>query len=293
MSLDGGIPALHCRRARSMASQVHARERQERDGEPQLGSRIDVVRPCDVGPTKKPAMVMRMGMSGDGDDESEGGKVVRVDFARRAAKTKREFPRAEVTPPSELSAPEPSEGERLLLEMFSTWIEMGMVQVTLDARRDDVRVPASLKGSYDLRLNFSERFHIADFVWDRRGVRASLSFGGQPFFCDIPWRAVWMLYSHVTNETLLAPREHVPSERRDVFDFVVESIEDIAKKDDSVVANALEAPGGGDFDDDGDKPGASAAPLDAQTHEATPTTDDDPPRPPSPNGGKGLRLVKR
>jgi stringent starvation protein B len=238
-------------------------------------------------------MVRRMGTTGDGDDGNDTGNLVRVDFARRAAKTKREIPRVGLTTATTSEA-EATEGELLLLEMFAKWIEMGMVQVTIDARRDDVRVPQSLKSANDLRLNFSQRFHIADFVWDRRGVRASLSFSGQPYFCDVPWRAVWMLYSHVTNETLLAPREHVPSERRDVFDFVVESIEDMAPKGDAVVANALEAPGGGDFDDDGDAPGASASSPDEGKTNSAPTTDDDEPRPPPPaGGGKGLRLVKR
>ena len=41
-----------------------------------------------------------------------------------------------------------------------------------------------------VHLNFSYRYRIDDFCVDEKGIRASLSFGGVPQFCDIPWSAV-------------------------------------------------------------------------------------------------------
>ena len=231
---------------------------------------------------------------GDETRSDDDDNIVRVDFARRGAQTKREIPRAQVA--AHVDAAAPSEGESLLFDMFQKWIELGIVQVTLDARRDDVRVPAQFKGASDLCLNFSRRYGIADFAYDAHGVRASLSFAGRPSWCDVPWRAVWMLSSHVTNETLLAPREHVPDDRRHVFDQLVESIEGIARGR----SPSEGAPAGGDDDDDGDPPGASAAESEPATGAPddpppdAPPPDAPPPDAPPPSGGppRGLRLVK-
>ena len=41
---------------------------------------------------------------------------------------------------------------------------------------------------------------IPDFCVDSKGIRASLSFGGVPFFCDIPWDAVCGISSQITDE---------------------------------------------------------------------------------------------
>lgn len=238
---------------------------------------------------------------GDETRSDDDDNIVRVDFARRGAQTKREIPRAQVS--AHVEAASRSEGESLLFDMFQKWIELGVVQVTLDARRDDVRVPTQFKDASDLCLNFSRRYGIADFAYDAQGVRASLSFAGRPSWCDVPWRAVWMLSSHVTNETLLAPREHVPDDRRHVFDQLVESIEGIARgrvpptgaaaggdDDDDEPRKAVRFSDAGGIADDGDVPGAGAADADASDG----SSDDPQPEPPSPAGGgpRGLRLVK-
>jgi hypothetical protein len=72
-------------------------------------------------------------------------------------------------------------------------------------------VPAQFRDEAQLNLDFSEKFGLADFVYDERGVRASLSFQRQPFFCDVPWSGVYMLFSHVDNERLTWARS-LPTE---------------------------------------------------------------------------------
>ena len=126
-------------------------------------------------------------VEGDGGEDSaaQQDNVVTLDFDRRS--------------PTQKVPPE-SEQARAKLDAFSTYIETGMVMVTLDARVEGVEVPPKFAGLPELRLNFSHQFYIDDFDYDGRGVRASLSFQGTRHFCDIPWTAVQMIYSHESGE---------------------------------------------------------------------------------------------
>ncbi len=117
-------------------------------------------------------------------DEREVANVVRVDFKR-----------AQRTSPSDPTAPQK-------YAVFGRFIDRGKVMVTLDARRAGVSVPPQYVDEPQLNLDFSERFGLADFGYDERGVRASLSFNRHPFFCDVPWSSVYALFSHVDNERL-------------------------------------------------------------------------------------------
>ena len=133
------------------------------------------------------------------DDGSDN--VVRVDFAAKRPKAQPK-PTTRQQPPAaaELGPDRPEK-----LRMFARLIERGMVMVTIDARTGLARVPAKLAGELQLNLNFSHRFGLEDFDYDDDGVRASLSFGGQPFFCDLPWSTVYGMTSHVDGERLLWP----------------------------------------------------------------------------------------
>ena len=86
------------------------------------------------------------------------------------------------------------------LPIMEKLLDAGKVMVHLLPGLLGVRVPAQFRNQPLLRLNFSYRFGIADFQVDERGVRASLSFGGVPHFCDIPWGAVLALSSEPTDE---------------------------------------------------------------------------------------------
>lgn len=83
--------------------------------------------------------------------------------------------------------------------------------VHLDARRDGVVVPNQFRGQQDLRLNLSHRFSGTQMEIEEEVVEATLTFGGVPFRCRIPFPAVYALTSHVTGAGLVFP-ESLPEE---------------------------------------------------------------------------------
>ena len=146
-----------------------------------------------------------MNDSNEGPSEAPSN-VVRVDFAAKKQKAKQ---------PSFTQPPSSSElatGDRPeKLRVFARLIERGMVMVTVDARRDNAQVPPRFRGELQLNLNFSHKFNVADFFYDDEGGRCSLSFQGTPFFCDVPWSAVWGLTAHADGERVLWP-DSLPAE---------------------------------------------------------------------------------
>lgn len=105
---------------------------------------------------------------------------------------------------------EPSEKEKALRAL----LDEGMTMLHLDARVPGVAVPERFRNDAHLRLNLSWRFYLPDFTINEFGVRATLSFAGQPFACSIPWGAIFGLTSHATGRTLLFPND-VPDELLD------------------------------------------------------------------------------
>lgn len=73
---------------------------------------------------------------------------------------------------------------------FSRALQGGIASVYLDPRVSGVRVPDNFKGQELLVLNYSYRYHIADFNFDDNCIVASLSFSGYPFQCVVPWDAI-------------------------------------------------------------------------------------------------------
>ncbi len=88
----------------------------------------------------------------------------------------------------------PPEKQKTLL----MYLERGIVMLHLDARRPGVSVPPQLAQDPHLRINLSLRYGIPDLVIDDTHVQATLSFGGRPFQCQLPWSAVFGLTSTVT-----------------------------------------------------------------------------------------------
>ena len=119
----------------------------------------------------------------DRDSSGSPADVVEVDFGA-----------------SQAGGHELTDVDEAKLAIFQEMIDDGMVMVTLDTRVDGVVVPGQFAGQSELRLNFSHQFHIPDFVYDEQGVRASLSFQGSRQLCDVPWPAVYILYSHASGE---------------------------------------------------------------------------------------------
>jgi stringent starvation protein B len=83
---------------------------------------------------------------------------------------------------------------------FLELLDGGMTMVHLDARFKGVDVPSSCMGDAHLRLNFSYRFHLETFDITADEITASLTFGGTPYICVIPWESVFAMTHHVTNE---------------------------------------------------------------------------------------------
>lgn len=92
-----------------------------------------------------------------------------------------------------MSEPSPPEQK---WELFARLLETGVASLHLDARRDGVHVPVQLRTQNWLILNYSYRYGISDFSFDAQVVVATLSFGGRPYLCRVPWSAVFA----VTNE---------------------------------------------------------------------------------------------
>jgi stringent starvation protein B len=72
-------------------------------------------------------------------------------------------------------------------------LDHGPVLIHVDPRRDGVQVPKKFATDTGLRLRFGYGLSpaIADFVVDQQAVRGTLSFGGVPFHCVLPWSAIY------------------------------------------------------------------------------------------------------
>lgn len=110
--------------------------------------------------------------------------VVRVDFREQSLKR---------------SSKESSLNENKR-ELFSEWLNHGVVSILLDARATDVKVPLEFSAQGDLRLNFSYNFQIPDFNFNQVGVWATLSFDSGDHFCMIPWSSIYGMESKKQNQ---------------------------------------------------------------------------------------------
>src|SRR2546430_10232540 len=75
----------------------------------------------------------------------------------------------------------------------------------LDARRPGVIVPPQYAQDPQLRLNLSYRFQIHDLEIDDARVQATLSFGGRPFQCIVPWAAIFGITSQAAGDGQVWP----------------------------------------------------------------------------------------
>ena len=65
--------------------------------------------------------------------------------------------------------------------------------VHVDARRAEVAVPARFRADASLVLRFGYNLQpaINDLTVDDEAIAGTLTFGGQPFRCVLPWSAVY------------------------------------------------------------------------------------------------------
>ncbi len=81
-------------------------------------------------------------------------------------------------------------------EVAEAILARAALHVHLDPRRPGVVVPAHLASQPSLILAVGRtgmQVPIPDLVVDDDGVRGTLSFGGRPFACTVPWSAVFAL----------------------------------------------------------------------------------------------------
>lgn len=79
--------------------------------------------------------------------------------------------------------------------------------VHLDARRPGVVVPPQYAGDAHLRLNLSYRYSIPDLEVGDHDVQATLSFGGRPFHCVLPWEAIFGITSQASGDGQVWPED--------------------------------------------------------------------------------------
>jgi stringent starvation protein B len=72
-------------------------------------------------------------------------------------------------------------------------LSRGPVLVHFDARRGDVQVPPRFVREAKLVLRFGHALSppIPDLVVDEKGIAGTLTFGGVPFRCVLPWVAIF------------------------------------------------------------------------------------------------------
>jgi stringent starvation protein B len=90
-------------------------------------------------------------------------------------------------------------------------LDRGVAMIHLDARFSGVAVPAQFAQDPHLRLNLSYRYQLHDLDIGEERVRATLSFGGRPFHCVVPWKAVFAITSQASGEGQVWP-EDMPAE---------------------------------------------------------------------------------
>lgn len=100
-------------------------------------------------------------------------------------------PAADITAAGSLQPPTvPPPDKRAVIDDL---LGKGPVLIHCDARRSDVAVPDRFRTEAKLVLRFGHGLSppIPDLTVDEHGVSATLTFGGTPFRCVLPWAAIY------------------------------------------------------------------------------------------------------
>ena len=120
-------------------------------------------------------------------DAVDAGLMRAEEFVQLVGKDPTEVPSIDaLRDEDDASAPD----KRKTLEALLT---RGPVLVHVDARRAEVDVPARFRAdaSLVLRFGYSLSPAIADLTVDDTAIGGTLTFGGQPHHCVLPWTAVY------------------------------------------------------------------------------------------------------
>lgn len=80
--------------------------------------------------------------------------------------------------------------------VVESMLSVGAVTLYSDARRKDVTVPEDLRTpALALRFGYHLSPPIPDLVTDERGVSGTLTFSGVPYWCTLPWPAIFAVAS--------------------------------------------------------------------------------------------------
>ena len=98
-------------------------------------------------------------------------------------------------------------------EVAGQLLEQGAILVHVDPRRAGVSVPASLHADPKLVLRFGYGLSpaIADLDLGDDALCGTLTFGGQPHHCVLPWSAVYAVVSEADQRGMVWP-DDVPAE---------------------------------------------------------------------------------
>jgi stringent starvation protein B len=129
---------------------------------------------------------------------------------------------SQVEPAQPFAEPPQTPGKQELVERL---IADGPVLIHLDPRRDHVSVPARLAGGPRLVLRFGYDLKpaITDLEIGDGGLSGTLTFGGVPHHCVLPWDAVFAVVAEDTGKGMVWA-EDVPAE-------VVAEMRDEGKKE--------------------------------------------------------------
>lgn len=97
-------------------------------------------------------------------------------------------------------------------EFVEELIGRGAVLLHIDARNDAVMVPDHLRGDPKLVLRFGYGLSpaIVDLHIDEEAISGTLTFGGSPFHCVLPWSSIYATVSEVDQQAMVWP-DDVPT----------------------------------------------------------------------------------
>jgi len=113
-------------------------------------------------------------------------------------------------------------------EFVEELLGRGAVLLHIDARDEAVRVPDHLRGDPKLVLRFGYGLSpaIVDLDIDEEGISGTLTFGGSPFHCVLPWSSIYATVSDVDQQAMVWP-DDVPTA---VLESLQESAAETAAK---------------------------------------------------------------
>lgn len=119
-------------------------------------------------------------------------------------------------PPEELPEPPPEREESGLpskRQVVERLLGEGPILVHVDARKDEVSVPDRFRGDARLVLRFGYGLTpaIVDLALDDVGLLGTLSFGGVPHRCVLPWSAIYAVVGEGDQKGMVWP-DDVPAE---------------------------------------------------------------------------------